>query len=306
MEKQKQFRGIFAIPQVIFNRDYSLNFTETERVIQFLLDCGVHGLVFPVYASEYYSLEQDERKKLLEMAVKAVKHKIPVVAGISAATSSLSVDLARHADCCGADAVISANPVTLSFSEAADYFKQIDQAVNIPVFIQNIGPAFGGKSMPGEVVQNIIGQLHNVCYLKEEGIASNKAIIQAVNAMKKMPDKWMGVMGGQGCRALIEEYRRGICGTMPPSQTADVLVDIWELLEAGKLEAGFALHTKLMPALSFAGNHKLPSYKEILKRRGVITSAVCRPHDWPVMDEASQKDLDFLMKAIEPLFRVRY
>jgi 4-hydroxy-tetrahydrodipicolinate synthase len=303
---EKKFRGVFAIPQIIFYEDLSVDYEATARCVQFLLDCGVHGVVVPVYASEYFSLSMEERKKILEQTLRRIDGKIPVVAGISAPTTSLAVEYARHASDCGADAVISANPAALSFREAVDYFRMIDEIISIPIFVQNLGPAFGGKSMPSDVVIEIIKTLHNVCYLKEEGIDSNKAILAAVSAAQTMPHKFMGIMGGQGCRVLIEEYRRGICGTMPPSQTADVLVDIWNLLETGKLRDAFDLHTRLLPVLAFAGTHKLPAYKEILKLRGVIKCTACRPYGWPQMDAKSYEDLKLIMESVDPFFRIRY
>jgi 4-hydroxy-tetrahydrodipicolinate synthase len=302
----KKLRGVFAIPQVIFYENLDVDYESTARCVQFLLDCGVHGVVVPVYASEYFSLSMEERKKILEQTVRLVDGKIPVVAGISASTTALAVEYARHASGCGADAVISANPAALSFPEALDYFRMIDEAVSLPIFVQNLGSAFGGKSMPAGVVLEIIKTAHNICCLKEEGIDSNKAILAAVSAAEGMPHKFPGVMGGQGCRGLIEEYRRGICGTMPPSQTADVLVDIWNLLEGGKLREAFDLHTRLLPVLAFAGTHKLPSYKEILKLRGIITCTACRPYGWPQMDAKSYEDLELIMESVKPLFRIRY
>jgi 4-hydroxy-tetrahydrodipicolinate synthase len=302
----KKFRGVFAIPQIIFYEDLGVDYESTMRCVRFLLDCGAHGVVVPVYASECFSLSMEERKKILEQTLRLVNGKVPVVAGISAPTTALAVEYARHAADCGADAVISANPVALSFREALDYFRMIDGVIQVPVFVQNLGPAFGGKSMPPDVVLEIIKALRNVCYLKEEGIDSNKAILAAVSAAEAMPHKFMGVMGGQGCRGLIEEYRRGVCGTMPPSQAADVLVDVWNLLEAGKPREAFDLHTRLLPLLAFAGAHKLPSYKEILKLRGVIKCTACRPCGWPQMDAKSHEDLELIMESVKPLFRVRW
>lgn len=306
---KKQLRGIYAIPQTIFYDNLEVDYEDTRRCIRFLLDAKVHGIVVSVFSSEYFLLTDDERKKVLEVAIKEVNGAVPIVAGVSADNYKSSVEFAKHASDCGADAVLTVNPPRLSMEEVRNYFKQIDKAVNIPVFIQNVAPDMG-KSMSAEFIISVISQMDNVCYIKEESIPSNtvNTVIQETLEMaKNLPEgKLSGIMGGSGSRSLIEEYERGACGNMPPTQMADVLVDIWELLEKGDKKAAFDLHTHVMPALIFFGKYKMPSYKEMLKRRGIIDSTISRPAGYPKLDKEALRDLDMVMEYVKPLFRVNY
>lgn len=301
----KLFRGVFAIPQVAFKENDALDYEQTLRCVQFLLDCKVHGMVLPVYASESGTLTEIERNELVRLSLELVDKRVPVVVGVSSERIQSALSLAEFACAHGADAINTANPTALSMGEVVDYFKRIDEVINVPLFIQNLGPAFGGKSMTAEVMTRIIEQSKNQCYVKEEGAEFLKVMAQMTAYQKNCPEKLLGVFGGQGCRFLFEEIRRGSVGTMPPSQLADVMVDIWNLAEEGKQQEAFDLFTKVLPLLLFFGNNKIPSYKEILKRRGVFTSTRCRPLNWPMMDEMAHKDLDFLMEQIEPSLRVR-
>jgi hypothetical protein len=43
-----------------------------------------------------------------------------------------------------------------------------------------------------------------------------------------------GVMGGMAGRYLLDEYRRGACGTMPACEATDLHVQVWQALEAGE------------------------------------------------------------------------
>jgi 4-hydroxy-tetrahydrodipicolinate synthase len=306
---KKQLRGIYAIPPTIFYDNLEVDYKGTRRCIRFLLDAKVHGIVVPVFSSEHFLLTDDERKKVLEAAIKEVNGAVPIVAGVSADKYKSSVEFAKHASACGADAVLAVNPPRLSMEEVRDYFKQIDKAVNIPVFIQNIAPNTPnrGKSMSAEFMISVISQMDNVCYIKEECIPSNTVIQQALEMAKNLPEgKLSGIMGGKGSRLLIEEYERGACGSMPPTQMADVLVDIWELLEKGNKKAAFDLHTRVMPALIFCGTYGMPSYKEMLKRRGIIDSTVSRPAGYTKLDKEALRDLGMVMEYVKPLFRVNY
>ncbi len=303
--EQNHFKGIFAIPQVSFTDNNGIDYEETMRCIQFLLDCGVHGIVLPVYASEVRTLTEKERIRIVEMAISLIDRQVPVVAGISSDQIQSVLTLAEHACQLDADAVIAYNPTTLSGDETKDYFKTIDHIINIPLFIQNLGPAFGGKSMSEDVMKSIIMQSDNPCYIKEEGSDFLKVLPKMTGFRDQHPEKLLGVFGGQGGRFLFEEFRRGSNGTMPPSQLADIMVDIWNLLETEKEEEAFDLYQKVLPLLLFFGNNKIPSYKEILKRRGIFSKTVCRPQNWPVMDNMSYRDLDFLMEQIQPYLRVK-
>ena len=58
-------------------------------------------------------------------------------------------------------------------------------------------------------------------------------------------------MGGVAGRYLIDEYRRGACGTMPACEATDVHVQVWEALEAGDERRARDLFNRLLPLLNF-------------------------------------------------------
>ena len=79
----KKFRGIFGIPVTPFNNDESIDYKSLEKVINFTVENGCNGIVMPVMASEYQTLTDEERKKIISETTKIVNGKIPVVAGIT-------------------------------------------------------------------------------------------------------------------------------------------------------------------------------------------------------------------------------
>ena len=62
MLKDSKYRGIFGIPATPFNEDESLDLYSLEKVLDFTLNNGCHGIVMPVMASEYQSLTDEEKK----------------------------------------------------------------------------------------------------------------------------------------------------------------------------------------------------------------------------------------------------
>lgn len=301
-----RFRGVYTIPPVVYHPDYTVDYEATARTVQFCLDCGAHGLVVPVYATEYFILSNEERKKILEVSVKVVDGKIPVVAGVSSAYVGEAVELSRHANDAGADAVLAAPPhvVKVNNDELFDYFRQINDCVDIPIFIQHIFPPLG-TPMSAEFMMKMVNEFENVSYIKEESTKSLDMITKLA-AIEQTNPKLHGVMGGKGARSLIEEYDRGVCGTMPPSQFTDLVVDIWDLLEQGRMKEAYAMHATCLPAFIYGGTYAVGSYKVILKKRGVVDFTGCRPAGWPEMNDAACRELDRVFDLVGPLLKVKY
>lgn len=304
----KQMRGIYTIPPVVYHDDLSIDCEATRRAVRFCLDCKAHGIVMPVYASEYFVLSSDERKAVLEATVREVDGAVPIIAGISAGYVTEAVDLAKHAQANGASAVIAAPPhiVKVSMSELRDYYQQINDAVSIPVFIQNLFPPLG-TPMTVQYMLDLVNTMENVCYIKEETPRSQYLILELSEYMKNTPDcRLKGVMAGNGARNLISEYTRGACGTMPPSQFTDLTVAVWDKLESGDIDGAMQVHAQCLPAFIYGGTYGVGSYKYILTQRGLDINPVCRPANWPVLDEHAKQELQRVLKLVDPLLKVRY
>ncbi|ORC35083.1 hypothetical protein B4O97_10115 [Marispirochaeta aestuarii] len=300
-----QFRGVFTIPPAVYHQDLSVDYEGIRRCVRFCLDCGAHGIVIPVYATEYFVLDDEERKKIVEVTVREVNGKAPVLAGVTSAYVGRAVDLAQHAQAVGADGIIAAPPHLMKVTEPElyDYYRRINDAVSIPIMIQHLFPPLG-TVMSARFIMRLIRELDNIGYLKEESPRTNAMISAILEIDSETPSGLQGIMGGNGARNIIEEYQRGICGTMPPSQFTDVIVDVWNLLEKGDASGAFELHSKVLPALLFGGTYPIISYKHMLKKRGILDFAGCRPAGWPEMDELSFAMLDRIMESVKPFLRV--
>ena len=305
--EMKQMRGIYTIPPVVYHDDLTVDPEATARAVRFCLDCGSHGIVVPVYASEYFVLNPAERKSVLEATLKEVDGAVPVVAGISAGYVAEAVDLAKHAEANGASAVIAAPPhiVKVNMTELKDYYRQINDAIRIPIFIQNLFPPLG-TPMTVEYLLDLCNTMENVHYVKEE--TPNAPYI--ITALKKYMDEnpqgeLHGVMAGNGCRNIVAEYLRGVCGTMPPAQFADLCVLVWDLLEKGEIDEAMRVHAQCLPAFIYGGTYGVGCYKYILTQRGLDINPIARPANWPKLDDAAKEELKRVLKLVDPLLKVK-
>src|SRR5436190_171281 len=76
-------------------------------------------------------------------------------------------------------------------------------------------------------------------------------------------DACKGIMGGIGGRYLLDEHRRGACGTMPACQSTDVHAAIWNALDAGREDEARRTFNRLLPLLNMEAAFGVALYKEV-------------------------------------------
>jgi 4-hydroxy-tetrahydrodipicolinate synthase len=298
-----RFRGVFAIPPTPFRDDGRIDEVSLGRCLDFCLDAGAHGIVTPVTASESFTLTDEERLRVAEIAVERVGGRVPVVIGVSGASTAASILYTRHAARIGADAVIAMPPgvVHPPAGEIVDFYAGVARAADgLPVWVQDFVAPLGTPMAPA-LLARLLAEIPGVSYLKEETAFAPQVITQ-VRALAG--EHLKGVMGGMGGRYLLEEHRRGACGTMPACEVADAHVAIWNALESGDAGEARRLHTMLLPLLSYEAMFTYAIYKEVLVRRGVIASARTRVPGAPALDAENHRELDLLLREIAPLLTV--
>jgi len=295
-----RFRGVFAIPPTPFDDTGAIDEFSLRRCVDFCLAAGVHGLVMGVNASEAVALTDEERCRAAEVVVEQASGRVPVIIGVSGVSTASSVAYARHASRAGADAVMAMPPYVRHppASEIVAFYAEVARgAHDIPVWIQDyVAPV--GTPMPAALLARVLEDVPGADFLKEESVHAPQVITEV---RELAGDKLKGVMGGMAGRYLLEEYRRGACGTMPACEVADAHVLVWEALERRDETEARRLHTRLLPLLNFEAMYSFTVYKEVLLRRGVIASARTRVAGAGHLDAESRRELDLLLRDLEPL-----
>jgi 4-hydroxy-tetrahydrodipicolinate synthase len=299
-EVRTQFRGVFTIPVTPFHPDGEIDEASLRRCVAFCLEAGAHGLVAPVNASEFTSLTDEERMRVARIVVETADHHIPVVIGVSGVSAQHAALFAGHARQIGADAVIAMPPYARKASpeEIVAYFRAVAEASALPVFIQNYSAPVGTPLSPAFMLR-LVDEIDGVEYIKEETIPAGHVMSEVLRA--EAP-RLMGVMGGMAGRFLLDEYRRGACGTMPACEVTDVHVALWNALEAGDEAGARAIYARLLPLLTIEWLYGAAVYKEVLRRRGVIASATLRGPGLHQLDAFDHQELDAILADLGELF----
>jgi 4-hydroxy-tetrahydrodipicolinate synthase len=299
------YRGIFVITNTTFDDDGALLWDDLENTIDWIIRAGCHGVVWPVMASEFSVLSFPERVEGMRRAVEVTAGRVPVVAGVADTSQAGAVALTEAAVQAGVDAVLAMPPWSTKLSSHAlieAYYRAIAEAGGLPVFIQNVGPPLG-SSLPGSFVVELCERIPLVQYLKEEKDPKGQALSEVL-APNSPAVK--GVFSGSNCAYLIADHARGVAGSMPAAHLVDVDVQIWELLEAGDLEAARRMHKDKMVLESTVSSLRggWLSSKEVLRRRGVISSAAIRNQGPLVLDEVDDAQLEYALDLVSQYFRL--
>jgi 4-hydroxy-tetrahydrodipicolinate synthase len=211
---------------------------------------------------------------------------------------------ARHAAQAGADAVMAMPPYVRHppASEITAFYRAVAMAADgLPVWIQDYQAPVGTPIAPA-LLGTLLREIPGVEFLKEESTYAPQVMTQVREAAG---DHLKGMMGGMAGRYLLEEFRRGACGTMPACEVTDAHVHVWDALERGDEADARRLHTQLLPLLNFEAMYSFTVYKEVLYRRGVIASPRTRVPGAGTLDKENHRELDRILEDLAPLLTYR-
>ncbi len=292
----RTMQGVYPILITPFHDDGQIDEASLRRLIDFNLAAGVHGLGVAL-GSEIFKLSEAERDQVIRIVVDQVNGRVPVVINTGAPGTDLAVFYSRRAQELGADALMIMPPAFMPAGpdEVLEYFSAISAAVTIPIFLQDTPTA----PISAGLARQLAEQCEWVQYIKVESMP----ITAKVAAMVDQAGEQLVVFGGAGGGYFIEELRRGAVGTMPFCTQPEAFVAIWHAVQAGDETAAFEVFNRLLqPVARLSGQGVGLFYavhKEILRHRGIITSAKVRSPA-PAMDPMTRTELNQLLATLYP------
>jgi dihydrodipicolinate synthase/N-acetylneuraminate lyase len=297
------WRGIFPVLLTPFRENGTIDEESLRREVDFVIEAGAHGLVAPVNTSEFYLLSEKERQRLAEVVIEQADGRVPVVIGTAAPSTDAAQALTRHARGAGAAGVIAMPPyvVRMPPEGIAEYYHRIsDAAGGLPVVLQNVEGEVGSP-LSAQAVLEIVRRVPAIRYVKEETLPNTHKISALLKVAGEQLD---GVFGGSWGRFLIDELRRGACGLMSGSHLADAQVKVYDLWQSGRREEAREVFVRQLPVQNLWSLLGLRVAKEVLRRRGVFATNICR-RACAALDEVDHAELDAALALAEVDLSVR-
>jgi N-acetylneuraminate lyase len=137
------FKGVIPALITPFDNQENVDEKRIRAVVEHLLSKGIQGLYLTGSTGEGFTMTPDERKQVVEVVVDQVAGRVPLIVHVGAIGTKVSIDLAKHAEKAGADALSSVPPFYWKFNDDSvfNYYKDITESTSLPMIVYNIALA---------------------------------------------------------------------------------------------------------------------------------------------------------------------
>lgn len=270
---ENKFRGAFVAIVTPFNPDGSLDEQGLVDLIEFQLAGGTHGIVPCGTTGESATMSHDEHRRVVELTVKTVAGRVPVLAGAGSNSTSETIELTRHAKSAGADGVLLITPYYNKPSQEGLYqhFKAVAEAVEIPIIMYNVPSRTAVNMLPQTVAR--CAKLPNIAGIKEA-----TGSLQQVSEVIRLCPADFALLSGDDFTSMASVLVGGtgvisVTSNVAPKEMAQMI----EAALAGNLARANELHYRLLPLMQamFFDTNPVPA-KVTLGMMGKIKSAGVR------------------------------
>jgi len=287
-----QFKGAFVAIVTPFT-DGKIDEKELIDLIEFQIAGGTHGIVPCGTTGESATMSHMQHHRVVELTIKTVNGRVPVVAGTGSNSTAETIALTRHAKEAGADGALVITPYYNKPSQEGlfRHFKTVAEAVDIPMILYNVPSRTGVNMLPETVAR--CAEIANIVGIKE----ATGDLNQISEVIRLCPDDFI-VMSGDDFTALatVAIGGKGVISVTSNVAPAD-MAGLMEAALAGDLAKARPIHYKLFPLIQamFIDTNPVPA-KTTLALMGKIKGANPR---MPIceMSEATLASLKKVIKA---------
>ncbi len=271
-----QIRGVITALVTPFDDQGRVDEHALQRLVEYQIRAGVHGLNPCGTTGEHALLTLEERMRVAEVVVRTARRRVPVFVQTGAASTEMTIALTRHAQEIGADA---ATVVTPFYYHPGDdgmiehYVRVAHSVPGLPVFLYNI-PQMTGNNLSPALVAAIVERCPNVVGMKD----SSGNLQQVIDSLPLRGGRFNIAMGSDGLvlSALAAGAPASVSGNA--NVFPELFVELFQSFWRGDLPAAQSAQARIQHVrriLKDGGDLSL--FKAILARRGLPVGGVRAP-----------------------------
>ena len=288
----KEIEGIIPAVVTPFDKNEDVDEGGFRKIINYLIDSGVHGL-FPVGSQgEFFSLTNEEKKRLIDIAVEETRGRVFVMPNTGAITTRESIELSQYAEEAGADCVSVITPFFISPNQEELYhhIKDICQSVKISVLCYNNPGRTGGVALTPATLARLAEEVPNFAGIKD----SSGDLTLVAEMIRLCPPHFKVIMGRDSL--IYGALTYGAAGAI--AATANVapklIVGIYRAVREGDFNKAKEYQRELAPLRTAFGLGSFPVVvKEALTMMG-LPGGRCRRPIKPLDNEKKAQLRDIL------------
>ncbi len=269
-------KGIFAVTITPFKDNGEFDYDGSKKNVDWLIENGVHGLCLLGATGEYLSVTTEEHKEYLEIMMKHIAGRVPVIVGTTRERTDDVIELVEHAKANGVAAGMVLPPYYCKPLQEEIYmhYKNINDAVDFPILVYNNPHSAGVDIEYDTLVQ--IAELPNMKLIKESSGDIKRLTAVAMNLSDKIVPfcGWENmsyesfVMGAKGWICVLANIAPGMC------------VDLYEsVVEEKDYAKGYEVYKKALPVLNFLEGFPkfIQLVKYVLNKKGLDGGFIRKP-----------------------------
>ncbi len=280
-------RGVFPVVPTIFHDDGGLDLDGQRRAADFMIDAGSEGLCILANFSEQFVLSDAERDVLMDVVLRHVAGRVPVIVTTTHFSSRICAERSRRAQDAGAAMAMIMPPyhgASIRVGEAGifDFFRIVSDAIDIPIMIQDAPVA--GTPLPAPLLARMAREIAQVSYFK---IETAQAAAKLRDLIALGGDAVVGPWDGEEAITLLADLEAGATGAMTGGGYPDGIRQITDAWFAGRHAEATAAYERWLPLINYENRQcGLAAAKALMKEGGVIASDAVRHPIAPLRPEA--------------------
>jgi N-acetylneuraminate lyase len=145
IQNRDSFHGIFTALLTPMHENGAIDFDSLTRLVEHQIEQGIHGFYVGGSTGEGFILTSEERKQVLEVVVRAAAGRVTIISHVGCISTMESINLAKHAELQGVDAVSAVVPFyyKVSMKEIREHYEAIMAAVSVPMIVYHFPGATG-------------------------------------------------------------------------------------------------------------------------------------------------------------------
>jgi len=241
----KEIEGIIAAIVTPFDNENNVDFSGFRKLINYLIDNKIHGILPAGSQGEFYVLSQKERFKLMETAVEEANGRIFVMPNTGSISTKETIELTKFAEKAGADCVSVITPFFISpnQNELFSHYSAVCDSTNLPVFAYNNPGRTGGTLLKPETVAKLAQNFPHFNGIKD----SSGDITQVSEIIRMTPPDFKVFMGRD--TVIFGALMYGAAGAIAASANVapKLTVDIYNAYKNGEYDKAKMYQQELAP-----------------------------------------------------------
>ncbi len=248
MSNKEYFYGIYTVVPTPLREDERIDQEGLRHLVHFYIESGCHGLVILGSGGEFPYFSFEERLQVIKTAVKAVKGRVPVLAGSGFCSMNETVHYIKEAGVLDIDGFLVILPTyhPIPFEDAFAFYKHVASVSRKPVFYYHYPQMTGLLYTPEELAR--IFALRGIAGIKESSLNLSE-IRKHLDAVK---GKDFALFSGNSF-SLLKVLAMGGTGTICqiPSFAPRLVVNCYEAWKSGDTKGAESLQAGILDLLPF-------------------------------------------------------